>query len=256
LLVRRRAGIEDVRRSFEPFILTGYQSRPFSSSNTGSIALRLAEVQPPNTVATLSSEISFRAFSANVGQSDAPSSMTGTIFLPSTPPFALISSIASSSASLTDTSLIAIVPLSECRMPTLISPASSPPAPEVSPPPDDEPPPEPDAWLPPDPAFPPQPASASAKASISIIAESQTFLRFLIFPLPDMSYFRTLFLYILPTFVNPIIVTTIFRVNIYDTHSDFGPYSSLFVLSKITLLCYIHVTCPPGPAFGRDGKQR
>jgi hypothetical protein len=39
--------------------------------------------------------------------------MTGTSFLPSTPPFALIWSIASISASFTETSLIAIVPLSE-----------------------------------------------------------------------------------------------------------------------------------------------
>ena len=95
-------------------------------SKTGSIALRLAEVQPPNTAATLSCEISFWAFSAKVGQSDAPSSTTGSIFLPSTPPAALISSIASSSASLTETSLIAIVPLSECRMPTLIVPPDEP----------------------------------------------------------------------------------------------------------------------------------
>ena len=76
----------------------------------------------------LVAEISFFAFSAKVGQSDAPSSMTGSIFLPSTPPAALISSIASSSASLTETSQIAIVPLSECRMPTLIvSPLGVPP---------------------------------------------------------------------------------------------------------------------------------
>ena len=66
--------------------------------------------------------ISFFAFSAKVGQSEAPSSITGTICLPSTPPAALISSIASSSASFTETSLIDMVPLSECRMPTLISP--------------------------------------------------------------------------------------------------------------------------------------
>ena len=79
-------------------------------SKTGSIALRLAEVQPPKTAATLSPVISFSAFSAKVGQSDAPSSTTGSICLPSTPPAALISSIASSSASRTATSLIAIVP--------------------------------------------------------------------------------------------------------------------------------------------------
>lgn len=89
-------------------------------SKTGSIALREADVQPPKTAATSSAEISFCAFSANVGQSDAPSSITGSSCLPSTPPAALICSIASISASFTDTSLIAIVPLSEWRMPTLI----------------------------------------------------------------------------------------------------------------------------------------
>src|SRR3954447_18154055 len=84
------------------------------------MALRLADVHPPNVVATLSTEISFCAFSANVGQSDAPSSTLASSFLPSTPPLALISSIAISSASRTDTSLMAMVPLSECRTPTLI----------------------------------------------------------------------------------------------------------------------------------------
>src|ERR1700716_1555212 len=64
--------------------------------------------------------MSFFAFSANVGQSDAPSSMTGWIFLPITPPAALISSMAMSSEFLTVTSLIDMVPLSEWRMPTLM----------------------------------------------------------------------------------------------------------------------------------------
>src|SRR5919202_1984838 len=105
-----------------PSYWTGYQSSPFRLSKTGLTALRLAEVQQPNTVATLSDSISFLAFSANVGQSEAPSSITGTIFCPSTPPAALISSIAISSASFTETSLIDIVPLSECKIPTLISP--------------------------------------------------------------------------------------------------------------------------------------
>src|SRR5215470_5876245 len=103
-----------------PSYCTGYQSNALFRSKTGSIALRLAEVQPPNTAATLSWEISFCAFSANVGQSEAPSSTTGSSFLPSTPPAALTSSMASSSAFLTVTSLIAIVPLNECRIPTLM----------------------------------------------------------------------------------------------------------------------------------------
>src|ERR1700716_2321127 len=84
------------------------------------MALRLAEVQPPNTAATLSCEISLWAFSANVGQSEAPSWTTGCSCFPSTPPLAFISEIASSSASFTETSLIAIVPLNECSTPTLI----------------------------------------------------------------------------------------------------------------------------------------
>ncbi|MOA09128.1 hypothetical protein D3C78_1289370 [compost metagenome] len=89
-------------------------------SNTGSIALRLADVQPPNTAATLFCCSNLPAFSANVGQSEAPSSRIGSICLPRTPPAALISSMASISASFTDTSLIAIVPLNEWSMPTLI----------------------------------------------------------------------------------------------------------------------------------------
>src|SRR5947207_2759769 len=58
-----------------PSYCTGYHSRPLYCSNTGSIALRLAEVQPPKTVATLSTVMSCFAFSAKVGQSEAPSSL-------------------------------------------------------------------------------------------------------------------------------------------------------------------------------------
>src|SRR5437588_8276641 len=105
-----------------PSYCTGYQSSAWFASTTGSTALRLAEVQQPKIAATLSLWISFLAFSANVGQSEAPSSTTGSSFFPSTPPEALTSSIASSSASLTDTSLTAMVPLNECRIPTLIVP--------------------------------------------------------------------------------------------------------------------------------------
>jgi hypothetical protein len=53
------------------------------------------------------------AFSLKVGQSELPSSTTGTICLPRTPPALLISSIANCSASTTLFSLIAIVPLNE-----------------------------------------------------------------------------------------------------------------------------------------------
>src|SRR5690606_2022151 len=108
-----------------PSYCTGYHSRALLPSNTGSTALRLAEVQQPKTVATWSWEMSFCAFSANVSQSEAPSSITGWICLPRTPPLALISSIASSVASRTVTSLIAMVPLSECKIPTGMTSASS-----------------------------------------------------------------------------------------------------------------------------------
>ena len=59
---------------------------PFSFSNTGSTALREAEVQQPKTEATLSLTSSFFAFSAKVGQSLAPSSWMNLILRPSTPP--------------------------------------------------------------------------------------------------------------------------------------------------------------------------
>src|SRR3954447_21431035 len=109
---------EDSRPSY----CTGYQSRPLRPSKTGSTALRLAEVQQPNTTATLSLEISFFDFSAKVGQSEAPSSTIGSSFIFMTPPAALSSSIAIRVASRTEVSEIAIVPESEWRTPTLIVP--------------------------------------------------------------------------------------------------------------------------------------
>ena len=60
------------------------------------------------------------AFSAKVGQSEAPSSWMILILRPSTPPASLIWEIASFSAWIEPVSEIAIVPVSECRMPTLI----------------------------------------------------------------------------------------------------------------------------------------
>jgi hypothetical protein len=42
--------------------------------------LRDTDVQQPNTTATLSCEMSWRAFSANSGQFDAGSTTTGSIF--------------------------------------------------------------------------------------------------------------------------------------------------------------------------------
>ena len=88
---------------------------------TGSTALREAEVQQPMIAATLSLTRSFLAFSAKVGQSLAPSSWMNLILRPSTPPAALICSMASFSASIEPVSEIAIVPVAECRMPTVTS---------------------------------------------------------------------------------------------------------------------------------------
>jgi hypothetical protein len=82
--------------------------------------LRDTLVQQPNTTATLSWLISCLAFSANSGQFDAGSTTTGSSFLPSTPPLALISSMAISTVSLSTVSEIAIVPDSECSTPTLM----------------------------------------------------------------------------------------------------------------------------------------
>src|SRR4051794_27536067 len=94
---------------------------PLYCSNTGSTALREAEVQQPITAAHLSFTRSFLAFSAKVGQSEAPSSWMYLILRPSTPPAALICSIASFSACTDPVSEIAIVPVTECRMPTVTS---------------------------------------------------------------------------------------------------------------------------------------
>ena len=99
---------------------------PFNSSKTGSTDLRLTEVQQPNTAETLSLEINSRAFSANSGQLEAGSTMTGSNCLPSNPPFLFCSSISMSMASFRVVSLIAIVPDSECRIPTLIVSAAAP----------------------------------------------------------------------------------------------------------------------------------
>ena len=90
------------------------------SSNTGSTLLRETLVQQPKVTATLSWLISCLAFSANSGQFDAGSTTTGSSFLPSTPPLALISSMAISTVSLSTVSEMAIVPDSECSTPTLM----------------------------------------------------------------------------------------------------------------------------------------
>ena len=93
---------------------------PFSSSNTGSTDLRDTEVQQPNTAAHLSTDSRPRAFSANSGQLEAGSTTTASSLRPSTPPLAFCCSISISMTSFSVVSLIAMVPESECRMPTLI----------------------------------------------------------------------------------------------------------------------------------------
>ncbi len=91
-----------------------------SSLKTGSTDLRDTLVQQPNTAETLSLLMSSRAFSAKSGQFEAGSTTTGSSFLPSTPPLAFCSAMSMSIASFRVVSEIAIVPESECRMPTLM----------------------------------------------------------------------------------------------------------------------------------------
>src|SRR5436190_23849864 len=93
-----------------------------SSLNTGNTDLRDTEVQQPNTAATLSLVMSSRAFSAKSGQFEAGSTTTASSFLPSRPPFLLMSSTIIRMVSLSVVSLIAIVPDSECKAPILIVP--------------------------------------------------------------------------------------------------------------------------------------
>jgi len=88
--------------------------------NTGRTDLRETEVQQPNTAETLSLAISSRAFSAKSGQFEAGSTTTASSFLPSKPPFLFCSSISMSMTSFSVVSLIAMVPESEWRTPTLI----------------------------------------------------------------------------------------------------------------------------------------
>src|SRR4051812_36527113 len=71
---------------------------------------------------TLSWPSSCLVFSANRGQLDAGSTTTGSSFLPSTPPFALISSMAIRTVSFRTVSEIAIVPDRLCSTPTLMVP--------------------------------------------------------------------------------------------------------------------------------------
>src|SRR6202011_12373 len=120
LLVRRRTGVEHVTFALLPLVLHGVEQDVVSSLNTGSTDLRDTEVQQPNTAATLFLLISSRAFSANNGQLEAGSTTTASSFLPSRPPFLFCSSINISITSFSVVSLMAMVPESEWRMPTLM----------------------------------------------------------------------------------------------------------------------------------------
>ena len=115
-----------------PSYWTGYQSRPFLLSKMGRTAFLDEDVQQPKTVATPSLSRSLEAFSAKVALDDAPSSTIGTSCFPSTPPAALISSMARISASRTDVSEMAMVPESEWRIPTLMVSPTTPSLPDVA----------------------------------------------------------------------------------------------------------------------------
>ena len=84
----------------------------------GSTALRLEDVQQPKTATTFLSLSSFFACLEKTVVEDRPSSTTGSISNPSTPPAALISSIAKSSVSRSAVSLMAILPVWEWSKPT------------------------------------------------------------------------------------------------------------------------------------------
>src|SRR5262249_32934087 len=107
-----------------PSNCTGYHNRPLRRWNTGNIALRLAEGQPPKTRATLSLCNSLVAFCAKIARAEAPSPTMGPILCPSQAPPALISTSAIISAALTVTSLIAMVPVRDCSTPTLTESAA------------------------------------------------------------------------------------------------------------------------------------
>src|SRR5262245_60985516 len=64
--------------------------------------------------------MSFSALWAKIASSDSPSSTTASIGRPRTPPFWFSSSMAMRVMSITDRSLMAMVPERECKMPTRI----------------------------------------------------------------------------------------------------------------------------------------
>src|SRR5262245_4781704 len=92
----------------------------FSALNTGNTDLRDTAVQQPNTDATFSLVIRSRGFAATSGKFAAGSTSPASSFLLSWPPCFICPSISISITSFSVVSLMAMVPESECRMPTLI----------------------------------------------------------------------------------------------------------------------------------------
>lgn len=101
-------------------LLSSAQDTTRPLQNLRELGKRLTDVQQPNTTATLSCTNNCLAFSANRSQLEAGSTITGFSGRPNRPPFALISSTAIETTSFKDTSLIAMVPLRECKTPILI----------------------------------------------------------------------------------------------------------------------------------------
>src|SRR4029453_12791370 len=101
------------------FILDRVEEQAVVVLEDGQHGLAPTGCQQPKNPPTLSCKRSCLAFSANRSQFEAGSTTTGVIFLPITPPFALISSTAMRTVSRSETSLMAIVPESECRTPIL-----------------------------------------------------------------------------------------------------------------------------------------
>ena len=126
LLVRRRARVEDVVRRLLALVLHRVEEQ----------AVQLLEHRQHRLARHRGPAAERRRRPSASGSARAPSRRTAASSRPgrrrparacgpSTPPFSLISSIVISATSLSDVSLIAIVPDSECRMPTLIGPLSS-----------------------------------------------------------------------------------------------------------------------------------
>ena len=125
LLVRRRAGVDDVLRRLLALVLHRVEEQAVVLLEHRQHRLaghrRPAAERRPRPCP---SRAAARAFSAKSGQSDAGSTTTASSFLPSSPPFLFCSSISIRTVSFSVVSLMAIVPDSECSTPTLIVPCA------------------------------------------------------------------------------------------------------------------------------------